>query len=71
MTSDQDERAWWVFRLPEATAYVPAATEAAARAAIERDAYKGAPVDSWPCVGSRFTSREMLSAELLRKAGVR
>lgn len=60
---------WFVFALPHAVAYVPAATEAAARALLRRDAYKGAPVDAWPCVGSRFTTREALAAELTRKAG--
>lgn len=52
------ERAWWIFRLPEAIATVPADTEEQARVKLAATCYKGAPVHEWPCVGSRWASRE-------------
>lgn len=58
--SDLDERAWWVFRLPESTAYVPASTELRARSVLAIHCYKDAPVDSWPLIGTRATSRDAL-----------
>lgn len=67
-TADLDERPWFVFQLPSAVSYAPGATEADARAVIRKNSYDRAPVDSWPCIGSRFTSRELLKKELLRKA---
>lgn len=66
MSADLDERPWFVFALPASTAYVPATTEAEARRRLVADSYTGAPVHTWPCVGSRFTSRESLAASLLR-----
>ncbi len=63
--SDLDERAWWVFRMPEATVYVPAQTEAKARNALASNSYKGAPVDSWPLKWTRICSRQALARELL------
>jgi hypothetical protein len=60
------ERAWFVFRLPEATSYAPGDTEDEARAVVRRNSYDKAPVDSWPCIGSRFCSREALTRSLLR-----
>ena len=62
-----NERAWWIFHLPtspgivKAILHVPADTEAQAREAMRRPCYKGAPVDSWPCVGSRWATREAVS----------
>lgn len=66
MMSDDDERARWVFRLPEATCYVPAGSEEAARKALVANSYKGAPVHEWPLLSTRVTSRNALAASLLR-----
>lgn len=65
--SDLDERAWWVFQLPGSIAYVPAGSEEAARAVLRKTSYQGAPVDSWPLISTRVTSREALVKSLLRK----
>jgi len=65
--TDLDERAWWVFLAPGGKAYVPAATEQLARSVLASNCYPGAPVDSWPLEGTRFTSRFALSRELLRE----
>lgn len=68
MHPDVDDRPWFVFRLSDiATAYVPAETEEQARANLVRSSYKGAPVESWPLIGTRFCSRQALTASLLRK----
>lgn len=57
-----------MFRLSDAaTAYVPAETEEQARAIMRRNSYPGAPVDAWPLIGTRFCSRQALTASLLRK----
>jgi hypothetical protein len=61
-----NERAWWSFRIvtgagaPGSIAHVPAETELQARTVLERNQYEGAPVDAYPCLGSRFTTRERL-----------
>lgn len=65
MSTDLDERAWWVFRLPNATAHVPAASEPEARAVLRRTAYEKAPVESWPLVATRVCSRQALTRSLL------
>lgn len=62
-------RLWFVFELPTSRAYVPADTEAAARAALTANSYKGAPVASWPCVGSFDASRQRLVTSLLCGCG--
>ncbi len=67
MTSDLDERAWWVFQTPSSVAYVPALTEQRARSVMAANAYPNAPVDAWPLVGTRVTSREALTRDLLTK----
>lgn len=64
--SDLDEQPWFVFRLPEATAYVPASSEERARRQLVASSYKSAPVASWPCIGSRYASRQALVRALLR-----
>lgn len=64
--NDLTERPWFVFRLPAATAYVPAATEQTARSALAATCYPNAPVDTWPLVETRVTSRQALAASLLR-----
>ncbi len=61
-----DELAWWVFQMPEATCYVPAESEAAARAALVVNCYRGAPVASWPLVSTRVATRQALAASLMR-----
>ena len=66
MIDDQTERAWWVFLLPAATCYTPANDEETARRQLVDSCYKGAPVASWPCIGSRWVSRAALTAERLR-----
>lgn len=63
---DLEERTWWVFKLPEATSYVPANSEAEARAKMRKNSYEKAPVHTWPLIGTRFTSRQVLTASLLR-----
>ena len=65
---DLDERAWWTFRMPAAVVHVPAADEGEARAKLRATCYQDAPVDAWPLIGSRFTSREALALSLLRAA---
>jgi hypothetical protein len=65
---DVDDRPWFVFRLSDiATAYVPADSEEQARANMRRNSYDVAPVDAWPLIGTRFCSRQALTASLLRK----
>jgi hypothetical protein len=64
---DHVERQWWVFQLPEAVAFVPAATEQKARNVLDATSYRGAPVDSWPCIGSRWTTGERIMRENLRR----
>jgi hypothetical protein len=69
-------RTWFVFEIPvppgitdvrHATlCYAPHDTVAAAREALRRSSYKGAPVDRWPCVDQITMSRDELSARLLR-----
>lgn len=54
-------RPWWIFRLPESVAHVPAETELAARSVLARHCYPGAPVDAWPCLGSRWAGRERIA----------
>lgn len=60
-----NERAWWVFDLSRdgltVTATVPADTEEAARAVLARTCYKGAPVQTWACRGSRWATREQVA----------
>jgi hypothetical protein len=63
---DLEERPWFVFAKPLAMVYVPAATEEEARRKLVANCYDDAPVDDWPCVGSRFTSRQALAESLLR-----
>ncbi len=63
--SDLDERAWWVFALPAALVYVPAASEESARRKVVATCYDGAPVERWPLVRTRVCSRERLVASLL------
>lgn len=59
--NDQTVRLWWRFKTsPTTKAYVPAASEAEARAALARSCYPGAPVASWPLLGSVEYSREAL-----------
>lgn len=69
--ADLDERPWFVFQLPGGVSYAPGATEEDARKVIVRNSYDKAPVHAWPCIGSRFTSRELLAKELVRKAAQR
>lgn len=57
MISDLDERAWWIFQLPEAVTAVPANTEADARETLVKYCYPNAPVHEWPLIGTRWTSR--------------
>lgn len=64
------ECTWWVFELPHAIAYVPASGEKAARDALVRDCYKGAPVHEWPLLGTLHASREALTRALLDQAEV-
>lgn len=45
---------WWIFKMPECTVYVPATSEADARIRLRAHCYKGAPVDSWPFLGTRL-----------------
>lgn len=63
---DLDERAWWVFKMPESTAYVPAASEEAAREVLSKNCYPKAPVHEWPLISTRVCSRQALTAALLR-----
>lgn len=65
--SDLDERPWWVFETPGSTVYVPAETEARARTALAASCYPNAPVDAWPLIGTRVTSRQALAASLVRR----
>lgn len=60
------ERGWWLFQMPEGVAYVPGESEAEARANHRRHCYPGAPVDAWPLLGTRWTTRDALAAELLK-----
>lgn len=70
MMSDSTERAWWMFDVPTgARVYVPANTEAGARTVLARHAYPMAPVDTWPCVGSRWASRSDLVASTHGRGG--
>lgn len=66
MTWDLEERAWWVFALPESTSYVPANSESEARRRLAATSYKGAPVHLWPLVATRVTSRQALVASLMK-----
>jgi hypothetical protein len=65
--SDLDERAWWVFRLPEAVAYVPAGSEEQARAVLASTCYPAtkrypaAPVHEWPLTRTRVCSSAALT----------
>jgi hypothetical protein len=69
MIDDFDERPWFVFALPGGTTtYVPASSEEEARAALGRDCYRGAPVHIWPLLCTRYTSRETLRAQFLKRA---
>jgi hypothetical protein len=54
--------------MPQGLAYVPGKTEADARANHRRHCYPGAPVDAWPLLTTRWTSRDMLSEELVKRA---
>jgi hypothetical protein len=54
---DHTERAWWQFSLPASVATVPADTEADARDVLRKYSHKEAPVDAWPCTGSRWATR--------------
>lgn len=63
---DLTERPWFAFQLPGGVSYAPGATEERARNVVRKNSYENAPVDSWPCVGSRFCSREALTRSLLR-----
>lgn len=56
MLSDLDERELWLFALPEATAYVPALSEADARVNLVRSSYEGALVASWPLIATHVCS---------------
>lgn len=59
-------RPWFLFQIPlppgvvASRCYVPADTEAEAREKLAKNSYKGAPVHEWPCLGSRWASRERL-----------
>jgi hypothetical protein len=64
--NDQTERPWFCFQLPDAISFAPGATEDDARDVMRKNSYAGAPVDSWPCLGSRFCSREALTRSLMR-----
>ena len=64
---DLDERPWWIFQMPEAVTHVPAESEAAARAVMQKSSYPKAPVHEWPLIGTRFCSRQALTASLLRR----
>lgn len=67
MLSDLKERTWWIFKLPNATSYVPASNEEDARRKMAQHSYVGAPVHAWPLIGTRVCSREALTRSLLRK----
>lgn len=57
-------RHWFAIRLPESTAYVPARSIEAARMALARTSYKGAPVNSWPLVETYVGTRGELALYL-------
>lgn len=65
--TDLDERTWWVFRMPESTVSVPAPTEQRARSALAANSYRNAPVDSWPLIATRVTSRQALARQALAR----
>lgn len=54
-------RPWWTFRLPLAIVHVPADTELQARTRLAATCYRGAPVDAWSCLGSRWAGREAIA----------
>jgi len=69
---DLTERAWWVFALPGGTlAHVPASTEHEAREALAETCYRGAPIEAWPFVASRWMSRAALVKSLLGRPVLR
>jgi hypothetical protein len=55
--NDLDERAWWVIEMPDAIVYVPAETFEAAQKNLVANCYAKAPVEGWPLICSRYTSR--------------
>ena len=72
--NDLDERPWWVFQMPEAVAYVPASSEAQARATLAATCYPAtkkypaAPVHEWTLIRTRVTSRQALTRDLLMRS---
>lgn len=64
---DDDEQAWWVFELPTfgSITYVPAESERQARAKLSAEQYKGAEVESYPFIASRWTSRNAIKRACL------
>ncbi len=63
---DLTERAWWVYEMPdESIVYVPAPSEGEARNQMRATHYKDAPVDSYPFIASRWTSRAALVKSIL------
>jgi hypothetical protein len=69
--ADIDERAWWSYLMPgpldtEHVVHVPADTEAQARAIMRANSYSGAPIDTYPLLGSRWCSRDTLKREALQ-----
>lgn len=72
-----NEEPWFIFKLPAsgcvrlAIAHVPAPSEEQARRQLSASCYKGAPVHEWPCIGSRFCSRDALTRSMLRKRGAK
>lgn len=57
---------WWVFQLPSGVlSHVPAETETEARKVLRRHSYDKAPVDSWPCIGTKEATREGVHEAML------
>lgn len=66
MTDDLTEQAWWTYETPGGgILYQPAPSEETARERIKAMAYKGADVDSWHFIASRWTSRSALIKSIL------
>ena len=52
-------RLWWVFRLPSgALSHVPSDSEEEARKVLRRNSYEKAPIEEWPCLGTKEATRE-------------
>lgn len=66
MMSEFASRRWWIFEMPDGSAYVPGENEEEARSNHARHLYPGAPEGSFRCVGRILASRFELASYLLR-----